>query len=151
MTVEKKDIIAALRTVRDPEIPVNLYDLGLIYELDIDAAAGQVAVRMTLTTPNCPVAETIPTMVEKAVGGVPGVTSCDVTLVWEPRWTRECMTEDARMLLEMMGIDWNDGPLIPGAGGMTGLTIGRSNARSAQERGNGNGNGDGNGDATNRP
>ena len=124
MSTLKESIVAALRTVRDPEIPINLYDLGLIYTLNVEDAEGAVAIEMTLTTPNCPVAETIPAMVEKAVSGVDGVTSVHVELVWEPAWTRDCMTEDAQMQLEMMGIDWKDG--FPTGGGMNSLTVGRT-------------------------
>jgi FeS assembly SUF system protein len=103
----KRDIIAALRGVHDPEIPVNIHDLGLIYKLDVDER-GRVEVEMTLTTPNCPVAELIPVQVKKAIEGVPGVTSAHVALTWTPPWTAERMTDDARMTLDMMGISWKD-------------------------------------------
>jgi len=101
------DIIAALRKVHDPEIPVNVYDLGLIYELDV-TDAGEVNVVMTLTTPNCPVAELIPNQVKQAVESVEGVESAAVELTWTPAWTGERMSEDARMTLDMMGISWKD-------------------------------------------
>jgi FeS assembly SUF system protein len=100
-------VIAALREVYDPELPVNLYDLGLIYELDVDDA-GAVAIRMTLTTPNCPVADMMPQQVHDAARAVDGVAAVDVSLVWEPKWTGEMMSEDAKLLLEMQGIEWTD-------------------------------------------
>lgn len=95
-------VIAALRTVHDPEIPVNIYDLGLIYELDIDEATNFVRVRMTLTAPACPVAETLPETVEYAVRTVEGVSDAVVELVWEPPWSQERMSEAARLQLGML-------------------------------------------------
>ncbi|NMG76952.1 DUF59 domain-containing protein [Aromatoleum diolicum] len=95
----RAEVIAALRTVYDPEIPVNIYDLGLIYGLDVDAAAGKVSIRMTLTAPGCPVAATFPGTVERAVQAVDGVREAHVELVWEPPWSRELMSEIA--LLEL--------------------------------------------------
>lgn len=95
------DIIAAMRTVYDPEIPTNIYDLGLIYAID---AVGEhdIAVQMTLTAPGCPVAGTLPGMVAKAVETVEGVDRCDVKLVWDPPWTKERMTEEAQLQLGML-------------------------------------------------
>jgi len=93
-------VIAALRTVYDPEIPVNIYDLGLIYALDV-SEAGVVRIRMTLTAPGCPVAQTFPGTVEQAVKSVPGVTEARVDLVWDPPWSREKMSEAARLELGM--------------------------------------------------
>ena len=93
-------VIAALRAVYDPEIPVNIYDLGLIYELDV-SEAGVVSIRMTLTAPGCPVAQTFPGTVEQAVRSVPGVTEARVELVWDPPWSREKMSEAARLELGM--------------------------------------------------
>jgi FeS assembly SUF system protein len=116
-------IIDALRTVHDPEIPVNLYDLGLIYELDI-SSDGAVAVQMTLTTPNCPVADALPAQVKSAVEGVDGVNRATVDLVWQPQWTSAKMSDDAKLQLEMMGIDWSDPK--PAGHRPTGLTIGRT-------------------------
>jgi FeS assembly SUF system protein len=116
-------IIAALRTVHDPEIPVNLYDLGLIYEIDIRDES-IVDVKMTLTTPNCPVADQLPRQVQQAVEGVEGVTKADVKLVWQPAWSGEMMSEDAKMQLEMMGIDWSDPR--PKGPQLTSLTMGKS-------------------------
>lgn len=94
-------IIAAMRTVYDPEISVNIYDLGLIYAID---AVGDedIAVDMTLTAPGCPVAGTLPRMVEQAVESVDGVGRCKVTLVWDPPWTKEKMTEEALLELGML-------------------------------------------------
>ncbi len=94
-------VIAALRGIRDPEIPVNIYDLGLIYGLDIDAD-GNVAIRMTLTTPACPVAEAMPCEVECAVRAVPGVASVRVELVWDPPWTRDRLDDFTRLELGLL-------------------------------------------------
>jgi len=93
-------VYEALRTVYDPEIPVNIYDLGLIYEMDI-AENGNVRLVMTLTTPGCPVAEEMPGMVAEAVAAVSGIGEVRVELVWEPTWTQEHMSEDAKLALGM--------------------------------------------------
>ncbi len=90
-----EEVIAALKDIYDPEIPVNIYDLGLIYGVEVDE--GHVHVNMTLTTPNCPVAETMPTEVELRVGSVPGVGVVDVNLVWDPPWDPGKMTDEARL------------------------------------------------------
>ncbi|MGE5026941.1 MAG: SUF system Fe-S cluster assembly protein [Betaproteobacteria bacterium] len=97
----KRQVIAALRTIYDPELPVNIYDLGLIYALDIDDA-GQVDIRMTLTAPGCPVAQTFPAQVEQTVSEVSGVTSAHVEIVWEPPWDSSRMTEAARLQLGLV-------------------------------------------------
>jgi FeS assembly SUF system protein len=94
----KADVIKALCKVFDPEIPVNIYDLGLIYDVIIDDDAN-VDVKMTLTTPGCPVAQTFPGTVEQAVNSVEGVNDCIVELVWDPPWTQERMTEAAKLEL----------------------------------------------------
>lgn len=94
-------VIAALRQVFDPEIPVNIYDLGLIYELDV-ASDGDVDIRMTLTAPGCPVAQTFPGTVADAVRLVPGITDVRVELVWDPPWSAAMMTEAARLQLGML-------------------------------------------------
>lgn len=94
-------IIAALRQVHDPEIPVNIYDLGLIYRIDI-AANGDVAVDMTLTAPACPVAGMMPVLVEEAVRTVEGVGKIQVELVWDPPWNPEMLSEEARLELGMV-------------------------------------------------
>ena len=95
-------VIDALRTVFDPEIPVNIYDLGLVYELDVDDEAGRVAIQMTLTAPGCPVAQTFPATVEDAVYSLAGVDQVQVELVWDPPWTRERMSDAARLQLGML-------------------------------------------------
>ncbi|MCZ6914278.1 MAG: SUF system Fe-S cluster assembly protein [Rickettsia endosymbiont of Ixodes persulcatus] len=97
----KSDIINALKNVYDPEIPVNIYDLGLIYNINIDEQ-GNVKIEMTLTTPGCPVAQTFPSMVENVVNNVPGVTEANVELVWDPPWTTEKMSEAAKLQLNML-------------------------------------------------
>ena len=94
----KEAVIDALKGVFDPEIPVNIYDLGLIYEVIIQEE-GHVDIHMTLTTPGCPVAQTFPGTVEQAVLKVEGVNECVVTLVWDPPWTQERMTEAAKLEL----------------------------------------------------
>ncbi|MFQ5994434.1 MAG: SUF system Fe-S cluster assembly protein [Acidiferrobacterales bacterium] len=94
-------VVEALRGVYDPEIPVNIYDLGLIYNLDIDPS-GVVNIDMTLTAPGCPVAQTFPGTVECAVRCVPGVTDARVELVWDPPWTQDRMTEAARLQLGLI-------------------------------------------------
>ena len=94
-------VLEALKTVRDPEIPVNLVDLGLIYELVVKKG-GIVFVEMTLTTPACPVAASMPGEVEAAIRGVPGVDDVRVKLVWTPPWGPERMTEEARLELGML-------------------------------------------------
>lgn len=94
-------VVEALRTVYDPEIPVNIYDLGLIYRLDI-AADGKVSIDMTLTAPGCPVAGSMPNMVADAVADVEGVGEVEVKLVWDPPWTPARMSEDARMALDIV-------------------------------------------------
>ena len=94
----RQRVVEALKQVYDPEIPVNIYDLGLIYRLDI-GDGGAVAIDMTLTTPGCPVAETFPGMVEYEVSRVEGVSSAEVEVVWDPPWTQDRMTEAAKLEL----------------------------------------------------
>lgn len=94
------NLITALKTVFDPEIPADIYELGLIYKVDIKDDRS-VDVMMTLTTPNCPAAGELPTMVENAVASVPGVGVVNVNLVWEPAWTPDRMTDEARLVLNM--------------------------------------------------
>ena len=96
-----ENIVEALRGVYDPEIPVNIYDLGLIYKVDI-SDTGTVNIEMTLTAPGCPVAETFPGIVEQTVESVDGVTEAHVELVWDPPWTMEQMSEEARLELGLM-------------------------------------------------
>lgn len=92
------DVIAALKTIFDPEIPVNIYDLGLIYQLKIDKD-GRVDIEMTLTAPACPAAQSFPAVVEERVRAVPGVTEAHVEIVWEPPWDKRRMSELARLEL----------------------------------------------------
>jgi FeS assembly SUF system protein len=93
-------IIEAISTVYDPEIPVNIYELGLIYAIEI-ADDGAVKIEMTLTAPGCPSAQELPVMVHDAIMAVPGVRSCEVDTVWDPPWDPSRMTEDARLSLNM--------------------------------------------------
>ena len=93
-------LIEAIKTVYDPEIPVNLYDLGLIYRLDL-ADNGNVAIDMTLTAPACPVAGEMPYRVAHAVAAVPGVGEVEVRLVWEPPWNKDRMSDEAKLALDM--------------------------------------------------
>jgi FeS assembly SUF system protein len=97
----REPIIAALRQVHDPEIPVNIYDLGLIYTIDI-GGTGDVHIDMTLTAPACPVAGMMPVMVKDAVSQVEGVGAVDVDLVWDPPWSQEKMSEEALLALGML-------------------------------------------------
>lgn len=97
----KRQVIAALRTITDPELPVNIYDLGLVYGLDIDAD-GRVDIRMTLTAPGCPVAQSFPGLVEQTVAAVKGVASAHVEIVWDPPWDTSRMTEVARLQLGLV-------------------------------------------------
>jgi FeS assembly SUF system protein len=96
-TLEER-VVAALHGVFDPEIPVNIYELGLIYDLKVDPS-GAVSIRMTLTSPACPVAGALPAEVQSKVQAVPGVTSATVQLVWEPPWEMSRMSEEARLQL----------------------------------------------------
>ncbi len=97
MTLQEK-VIHALRQVHDPEIPVNIYDLGLIYAIEIGDDK-RIGIRMTLTSPACPVADAIPREVRDRVIKIPEVTGCDVDLVWEPPWTKDRMSDEAKLLL----------------------------------------------------
>lgn len=94
----KDAVTAQLRTIFDPEIPVNIYDLGLIYDVAVQAD-NHIHIQMTLTSPGCPVAQTFPGMVEQKVNEVEGVADCTVELVWEPPWTQDRMSEAARLEL----------------------------------------------------
>jgi len=93
-------LIDQLKTVYDPEIPVDIYELGLIYKVDIKDDRA-VDIEMTLTTPNCPAAAELPTMVENAVASVAGIGIVNVNIVWEPAWTPERMSDEARLVLNM--------------------------------------------------
>jgi FeS assembly SUF system protein len=94
----ESDIIAVLRTCYDPEIPVDIYELGLIYGVDIKPS-GEVTIRMTLTSPACPVAGSLPIEVEQKVQAIPGVTDVKVDLVWDPPWCMDLMSEAAKLQL----------------------------------------------------
>ena len=94
----RDQVISALKKVYDPEMPVNIYELGLIYNCDVDAA-GEVDLRMTLTAPNCPVAGSLPADVERAVRGVPGVAGVKLELTFDPPWTKDRMSEAAKLAL----------------------------------------------------
>ena len=94
------EIVAATKTVYDPEIPADVYELGLIYKIEIGDDRG-VNVDMTLTTPNCPSAQELPTMVENAVASVPGVGPVTVNIVWDPPWEPSRMSDEARVVLNM--------------------------------------------------
>ena len=94
-------VVEALKNVFDPEIPVNIYELGLIYGLDI-TPEGNVSVRMTLTTPSCPVAGSLPGEVESVVRDIEGVNDCEVELVWDPPWTPEKLSEAAKLELGLL-------------------------------------------------
>jgi FeS assembly SUF system protein len=95
----EEQVIAVLRSCYDPEIPVNIYELGLIYDLQVDPASGTVAVKMTLTSPACPVAEALPGEVRSRIESIPGVSKATVDLVWEPPWDKSRMSEAAALQL----------------------------------------------------
>jgi FeS assembly SUF system protein len=97
----KSQVVEALRQVYDPEIPVNIFDIGLIYGIEVDPP-GSVRIRMTLTSPSCPSAEVIPVEVEERLKALPGVTAVKVEVVWEPVWTPEKMSEAAKLQLGML-------------------------------------------------
>lgn len=95
------DVVAALKNCYDPEIPVDIYELGLIYEVRVDESAA-VAIKMTLTSPACPVAGTLPGEVESRVKAVPGVRDAKIELVWDPPWHKDMMSEAAKLTLGFM-------------------------------------------------
>lgn len=96
----KEDIIEVLKTIYDPEIPINIYELGLIYNIEV-SNSGNVHIEMTLTAPGCPVAQSFPGDVESRVMSVAGVKKANVELVWEPQWTKDMMSEAAQLQLGM--------------------------------------------------
>ena len=96
----KEEIIESIRTVTDPEIPINVYDMGLIYKIE-QAENGDVSIEMTLTAPTCPIAGVLPQQVADATAATAGVGKVEVKLVWEPAWTPECLTAEAKELLEL--------------------------------------------------
>ena len=97
--INKKDIISCIKTVMDPEIPVNLYDLGLIYS--IKNSDNNILIEMTLTNPNCPVAGQMPQNVAESIEQINGLKSIEVKLVWEPSWNKDLMSEDAKLALDI--------------------------------------------------
>lgn len=98
----ENEVIARLKTIYDPEIPVNIYDLGLIYGLHVEPANGQVDIQMTLTAPGCPVAQTFPDKVAETVGQLDCVEVVEVELVWNPPWSKTMMSEAARLELGLL-------------------------------------------------
>ena len=98
-TLEEK-VIAVLKTIHDPEIPVNIYDLGLIYEISTENQ-GVVTITMTLTSPHCPVAESLPGQIECAIKAIDEVSTVAVNLIWDPPWDKERMSEEAQLILDM--------------------------------------------------
>lgn len=104
MSFTKQDIIDAIRTVYDPEIPVNIWDLGLVYNIDIQNS--DVKITMTFTSPTCPMMEELLEMVKSVVGSVPGVSSVLVDLVWEPAWDLSRMSETAKLELDLTEQGW---------------------------------------------
>ena len=98
--INQEQVIECIRTVVDPEIPVNLYDLGLIYEIKINDN-NDIKIKMTLTNPNCPVAGTMPENVGKSIEKLSNINSIEVLLVWEPKWTKELMSEEAKLALDI--------------------------------------------------
>lgn len=99
-TIIEAQVLEALRNCFDPEIPVNIYELGLIYGVEV-LGGGIVAIRMTLTSPHCPAAQSLPSDVEQKIRGIPGVTDVKIDLVWEPPWEPSRMSEAARLQLGM--------------------------------------------------
>ena len=95
-------VIEALQTCYDPEIPVNIYELGLVYDIDANEPDGEVKIRMTLTSPACPVAGSLPPEVEAKIRALPGVRQASVEVVWDPPWTPEKMSDVAKLQLNMM-------------------------------------------------
>jgi FeS assembly SUF system protein len=99
--VTEEDVLNTIRQVYDPEIPVNIYELGLIYGIDVDPS-GAVTVRMTLTAPNCPAAQSLPAEVARRVQAIPGVTGAKVEIVFDPPWDRSMMSEAAQLELGLV-------------------------------------------------
>ena len=98
--IKEGQVIDCIRTVMDPEIPVNLYDLGLIYEIKINDQ-NDVTIKMTLTNPNCPVAGSMPQMVGKSIEKLDNLKSINVSLVWDPKWHKDLMSEEAKLALDI--------------------------------------------------
>ena len=100
LNLNESNIIEALKTVYDPEIPVNIYDLGLIYKIELNKSF-DVKITMTLTTPNCPVAGEMPSLVANSIKKLEGFNSVNVNLVWDPPWNKDMMSDDAKLALDM--------------------------------------------------
>ncbi|MFV0626847.1 MAG: iron-sulfur cluster assembly protein [Alphaproteobacteria bacterium] len=98
---EKEEIIKALKTVEDPEIMINIYDLGLVYDIKQNEKSGDIAVEMTVTSPMCPVAGILPQQAADAISAVEGTGKIEVKVVWEPAWSFERLSEDAKMMMEI--------------------------------------------------
>ena len=98
--IEEEEVIECIKTVMDPEIPVNLYDLGLIYEIKINDK-NDIKIRMTLTNPNCPVAGSMPKSVGESVEKLSNLNSIEVALVWDPKWHKDLMSEEAKLALDI--------------------------------------------------
>ncbi len=98
--IKKEQVIECIRNVMDPEIPVNLYDLGLIYEININNK-NDIKIKMTLTNPNCPVAGSMPESVGKSIEKITNLNSVEVSLVWEPKWHKDLMSEEAKLALDI--------------------------------------------------
>ena len=98
--IKEEQVIECIKTVMDPEIPVNLYDLGLIYEIILNDK-NDIKIKMTLTNPNCPVAGIMPESVGKSVEKLPNISSIEVSLVWYPKWHKDLMSEDAKLSLDI--------------------------------------------------
>ena len=100
MSELKEKIITEIKKIYDPEIPVNIYELGLIYKIEIDDK-NKVQIEMTLTSPNCPVAESLPSSVKKNILKIDGISNVDLKLVWDPPWTKDKMSEAAKLELNL--------------------------------------------------
>lgn len=101
MTHHKEQVVDALKTVFDPEIPVNIYDLGLIYDI-AQPADNQIDIKMTLTSPACPVAQTLPNEVKQVVINATGIADVNVDVVWDPPWTQDVMSDEAKLALNLL-------------------------------------------------
>lgn len=99
-TALREQVIAAIKTVEDPEIPADIYELGLVYRIDIDDA-GKVDIDMTLTSPMCPVADSLPMEVQEKIIAIAGVTDVDLRVIFDPPWDKSRMSDEARLLLDM--------------------------------------------------
>ena len=98
--IKEEEVIDCIKTVMDPEIPVNLYDLGLIYKIEINNI-NEIKIKMTLTNPNCPVAGTMPESVGKSIEKLNNLNSIEVSLVWEPKWNKDLMSDEAKLALDI--------------------------------------------------